>query len=278
MSEDPLVYLPVERWGELKAVFKSDWPRSISGFTILENIEYILQQGIDYGFKVYCPYGEPTNGMVAFNRKKTFNEIVIQTPNDDTSKLEEALKTSKLIDWTRQIEIPFAPKHVMDCVRRINLEKKMKTDITRTETFVLDKDTPLFEDIRLPDGFTFKQLTLDYMDLVDSTWPHRYDGSDWYFDLLTRANLGYGLFKENDLIAWVFIKEMGALGHLYTLEEHRQKGYGEIVLKLMSNILLEQKRYVVAFCVEGNKSAYKLYKKLGFEITDEIEWCALTPS
>lgn len=69
MSEDPLVYLPVERWGELKAVFKSDWPRSISGFTILENIEYILQQGIDYGFKVYCPYGEPSNGMVAFNRK-----------------------------------------------------------------------------------------------------------------------------------------------------------------------------------------------------------------
>lgn len=87
--------------------------------------------------------------MLLYNfLQKTFNEIVIQTPNDDTSKLEEALKTSKLIDWTRQIEVPFAPKHVMDCVRRINLDKKMKTDITRTETFVLDKDTPLFEDIR----------------------------------------------------------------------------------------------------------------------------------
>ncbi|XP_045537616.1 uncharacterized protein LOC106711179 [Papilio machaon] len=278
MSEDPLVYLTIERWGELKAVFKSDWPRSVSGFTILENMEYILKQGIDYGFKVYCPYGEPSNGMVAFNLKKTFYEIVIQTPKDDTSNLQEALKTSKLIDWTRQIEVPFAPKHVMDCVRRVNLEKNMKTVITRTETFILDKDMPLFKDIRLPDGFKFKPLTLEYVDLVDSTWPHRYDSSDWYFDLLTRANLGYGLFKQNDLIAWVFIKEMGALGHLYTLEEHRQKGYGELVLKLISNILLKQKRHVVAFCVEGNKIAYKLYKKLGFERTDEIEWCAMTPS
>ncbi|CAH0724303.1 unnamed protein product, partial [Brenthis ino] len=80
-----------------------------------------------------------------------------------------------------------------------------------------------------------------------------YPGSEWYFDLLIKAKLGYGLFVNGELVAWVFIKEIGALGHLYTLEDHRRKGYGELVLKLISNWLLEKNKYVFAFCVDGNK-------------------------
>ncbi|CAH2042193.1 unnamed protein product, partial [Iphiclides podalirius] len=251
MSADPLVFVPVNRWSELKDLFKSDWPRSISGFTILENLERILQLGLDYGFKVYCPFGDLSNGMVALNVKNTYYEVVVQIANDDTQRLEEALNNTKLIDWSQSVEVPFAPKHVMDCVRK---------------------------DVRLQKELTFKLLSLEYVEQVDSVWPHRYPGSLWYFELLTRANLGYGLFNGDKLIAWVFIKEMGALGHLYTLEEHRRKGYGELVLKLISNILLKQGKYVVAFCLEGNTSAYKLYTKLGFQRTDEIEWCTMTAS
>ncbi|CAG5048738.1 unnamed protein product [Parnassius apollo] len=277
MSEDALVFLPVNRWDELKNLFKSDWPRSVSGYTVLEIQERILQLGLDYGFRVYCPYGELSNGMVAMNIKKTLNEIVIQSPSDDTKKLEEALSSTKLIDWQQSLHVPFAPKHIMEFVRRIISEKNLKIDeLTLTETFMLDKSKSLFEDVRLPQGLSFKLLSLEYVDLVDSTWPHRYPGSSWYFELLTRANLGYGLFKEGELIGWVYIKEMGALGHLYTLGKHRRKGYGELILKLISNILLKQGRYVVAFCVKGNTAAYKLYKKLGFERTDEIAWCTMS--
>lgn len=69
MSSDPLVSLPMSRWGELKDRFKSDWPRSVSGFTYLENLEEILQLGLDYGLKIYCPFGDLSNGMVAINVK-----------------------------------------------------------------------------------------------------------------------------------------------------------------------------------------------------------------
>ncbi|XP_068620460.1 uncharacterized protein [Battus philenor] len=277
MSEDPLVHLPVDRWGEMKNIFRSDMPRSISGLTILETLEEILALDLDYGFKAYCPYGDLSNGMVLINVKNNFIEVVIQTPNDDTQKLEEALKNTKLIDWTQEFEVPFAPKHVIDCMMKINLSKKMNTLKALTDTFILDKNKPLF-DVEIPAGLTFKLLTLKYVELVDSKWPHRYADSTWYFELLTKANLGYGLFKDDELIAWVFIKEMGALGHLYTLEEHRQKGYGELVLKLISNVLLKQKKYVFAFCVEGNASAYKLYQKLGFQLSGEAEWCRFIPS
>ena len=69
MSTEPLKFVPIEEWGELISVFKCDWPRSLSGLTLLETEEYINRAGLDYGFKVYCPYGDIRNGIVALNIK-----------------------------------------------------------------------------------------------------------------------------------------------------------------------------------------------------------------
>lgn len=59
---------------------------------------------------------------------------------------------------------------------------------------------------------------------------------------------------------------------MYTVEEHRRKGYAELLLKLVSNILLKQKRDVLAFCVKNNKNAMKLYEKAGFDRLDGVAW------
>lgn len=69
MIGDPLHFLPTNRWQELKDVFKSDWPRSIAGYKTLETQEHMLSAGVDYGFKVFCPFGDVNNGMVALNVK-----------------------------------------------------------------------------------------------------------------------------------------------------------------------------------------------------------------
>lgn len=69
MSVDPLVFMPLDRWSELKSAFKRDWPRSVSGYLVLETGEFIFKSGIDYGFKVYCPFGNVNNGIVALNIK-----------------------------------------------------------------------------------------------------------------------------------------------------------------------------------------------------------------
>ncbi|XP_032519684.2 uncharacterized protein LOC116771817 [Danaus plexippus] len=272
MSE-PLHLMPVETWDEIKKVLHSDFPRCLSGYTFLDNMEGIMKLNLDYGVKVYCPYGNLINGIVALNVKNSFYEVIIQCPNNDTTELEEALKTTKVIDWARKLEVPFAPKNVRDCMERIINERNYTLQyIDITDTFILKRNAMPF-DIRLAPELSFKLLTLHYKDTVNNAWPHKYPGSDWYFELLIKANLGYGLFKGDELISWVFIKEMGALGHLYTLEEHRRKGYGELVLKLISNVLLNEGKYVVAFCVKGNENACKLYKKLNFENVQVVYWC-----
>lgn len=71
MSKEPdsLQYLPIEKWSELQAAFKAYWPRGISGFAALEIQKRWAEQGFDYEFRVYCPFGDVTNGMVAVNEK-----------------------------------------------------------------------------------------------------------------------------------------------------------------------------------------------------------------
>ncbi|XP_023946828.2 uncharacterized protein LOC112052121 [Bicyclus anynana] len=274
MSVDTLVTMPIDRWSDIKSVFKSDWPRGILGYLLLESQEFLLKSGIDYGFKLYCPFGDINNGIVALNVKNTFYDVLIQCPNDDTNHLEEALKTTKIIDWSKCNQIPTMPKHVMDCVNRVYTAKNLTLtmeDIIEADTFVLDKEVPLY-DVRLPPNLTFKHISMDSLKLINDNWPHRYPGSEWYYELLIKSNLGYGLYNEKELVSWVFIKETGDLGHLYTLKNHRRKGYGELVLKLISNIQLKDKKYTVAHCGTYNTNAGKLYKKLGFENLLKTDW------
>lgn len=70
MSEEPLKLLPLEKWSDLQREFKADWSRGISGYTVLETQRFFVNnKGCDYGFKVYCPFGDVRNGMVALNIK-----------------------------------------------------------------------------------------------------------------------------------------------------------------------------------------------------------------
>lgn len=66
---DSLQFLPMERWGELEEAFKADWPRGISGYSALRTQRELAGRGLGYGFKVYCPYGDVSSGMVALNKK-----------------------------------------------------------------------------------------------------------------------------------------------------------------------------------------------------------------
>ncbi|XP_049876671.1 uncharacterized protein LOC126374206 [Pectinophora gossypiella] len=275
MQQDSLVRLSVEKWSNLQEAFMTDWPRGISGYTILDTQRRWLKEGFDYGFKVFCPFGDLWSGMVAINEKDAFYEIVIQCPRNDTSKLEEALKTTNVIDWQRNIIIPFAPSHIIESVKKIAEDVNVDIElILPSNSFILDKQSPQF-DVSLPSSITFGLLTPKHVELVDSTWPHRYPGSTWYFQLLVKTRSGFGLFKDQDLVSWVFINEAGTLGHMYTLEDHRRKSYGELLLKLVSNVLLKEWKDVFAFSVKGNESACNLYRKVGFKNFDGVAWCYL---
>ncbi|KAJ8717134.1 hypothetical protein PYW08_005533 [Mythimna loreyi] len=275
MSQEPLQLLPPEKWGELQSAFKKDWPRGASGYAVLAMQKQWLDRGIDYEFKVYCPFGDVQNGMVAVNEKTGFYEIIIQCPSDDLENLGKALKTTKIIDWKRYIIIAFVPYNIIELIKTILEDINMEIElILPSARFILDSRKP-YDDVNLPAGMTFEVLTNEYVDLIDSTWPHRYPSSTTYFELLIDNKYGYGLFLNNTLICWLLINESGNLTHMYTVKEHRQKGYGVLLLKLVSNVLIEDGKIVSAYCLADNYNAIKLYNKAGFQRIEGVAWCYL---
>nr|XP_053614580.1 uncharacterized protein LOC128677629 [Plodia interpunctella] len=112
MFKELFEYMPMEKWAELQEAFKRDWPRGVSAFWALQTQKVWVERGLLHDFKVYCPVGDVMYGMIAINNKDSFKEIIIQCPSDDTKKLEEALRTTKIIDWNDNITIPFPQNHI----------------------------------------------------------------------------------------------------------------------------------------------------------------------
>lgn len=89
---------------------------------------------------------QTTDYIFTFLFQNGFYEVIVQCPKDDTSELEEALKTTNVIDWKRCNEVPYAPQHVVDVVKRLYHEKNLVIDyISTTVTFILDKEAPLYD-------------------------------------------------------------------------------------------------------------------------------------
>ncbi|RVE47730.1 hypothetical protein evm_007619 [Chilo suppressalis] len=281
MSEEPLQYMPMERWEELEKVFATDWPRSISAQAALQTQKQLETLGLGYGFKVYCPYGDPQNGIVAMNKKGELMEIIVQCPDDDTTTLKTSLFTTKLIDWSDVILIPFMPENIRRIVAevapQVNVEM-VAEDTVPNQMFIFDFESkPLFDNNSIPEDVTIQPVSENDLEIVNSTWRNSYNGSMWLFDTLAKANFGYGVFKNHELVSWVFVNEVGALTHLYTLNEHRRMGFAEILLKQVCNTRLRENKNVFAYCRKGNTNACKLYEKLDFKAHHEVRWCFLKP-
>lgn len=113
--------------------------------------------------------------------------------------------------------------------------------------------------------------------MVDSTWIVRYEGSKWLFNLLIKADQSFALYKDEELVSYVFISEVGILAHLYTTDNHRGKGYATLLLKLLCNKYLEEKRDLFGYCERGNENALRLYESLGFDTLHYIRYAPVKP-
>ena len=65
-------------------------------------------------------------------------------------------------------------------------------------------------------------------------------------------------------VAWILTYMSCAMGMLYTLPEHRRKGYAKILISAMAKRLHAQGSPVYCFIEEENVVSYKLFKNMGF--------------
>ncbi|XP_016128035.1 glycine N-acyltransferase isoform X1 [Sinocyclocheilus grahami] len=72
------------------------------------------------------------------------------------------------------------------------------------------------------------------------------------------------LDSDDQPVAWILNYASSALGMLYTLPEHRGKGYAKALIAVMSKTLHSQGYTVYCFIEEENHLSYSLFTSLGF--------------
>ena len=76
-----------------------------------------------------------------------------------------------------------------------------------------------------------------------------------------------GVFLKSDPthpVSWSLLSNYGHIMHLYTLEEHRGKGHGKIVVLNLMEQILEAGLVPAVEIAVGNVSSVKLFTQLGF--------------
>jgi len=124
------------------------------------------------------------------------------------------------------------------------------------------------------------KLPIDKINKIHASFIHK--NSDYkkytpleYIEQRLNKDISAGITINNQLVAWGFTHDDGALGFLHVLDQHRKKGYAmDVVLAL-----IQQKRKVnkPIFCniVPENIVAINFVSKLGFQFDRKVSWLKL---
>ncbi|KAI4466452.1 hypothetical protein MML48_3g00020025 [Holotrichia oblita] len=198
-------------------------------------------------------------------------DLFIYTLEGNGQVLFEALTQTKKIDWTKRMVVYAVNGKYASTVFDVLDETRPSNYIPLLGWFwVIDREKALQFEIKCPDDVYIGKLNQSHLELVNSLWTHRYEGSEGYLGAFMEMNNCYGIFlKSNDkLVSWIMKNIMGQLAILQTLPEYTRKGYATILTKLLSKEIAEEGHHPLANIVAGNIASETSFKKLGFRRAD----------
>ncbi|XP_072942721.1 glycine N-acyltransferase-like protein 3 [Epargyreus clarus] len=271
-----LVEISRNKWPELRDLYKTVWPRGAAAYCALDT--QIANPAISdiTNFKVYCPDGDISNGMVAICDSFGYYQLLIHQIND-IAKIEEALEKTNVVDWNRSVVVPSAHPEVVECLERLQKRLGICKTYTKACKYVLDNTKPLYDlSIHPPESYV-GPLKPKHIPLIDKTWSYHSGTTHLFFEVLMNNGMTYVLYSDKDdkPMSWISVDMHGALAHLFTLEEYRKRGYGEFLIKYVANDLRRKGRIVLAYTIYGNEAPKKLFLKLGFDIIGLDHWITL---
>lgn len=117
-------------------------------------------------------------------------------------------------------------------------------------------------------------LNESHIALVNNTWKF---GNEHSIRMVRNMILNFPsccvLDSDDQPVAWILTYTYGAMGMLYTIPEHRRKGYAKALVTIMSRRLYSQGYPVYCYIEEENQVSYKLFTNLGF--TEDPEYKAV---
>ena len=118
---------------------------------------------------------------------------------------------------------------------------------------------------------------------IDNSFAHFiHENSDYrdytsieYINDRLKRDISAGIKINDELVAWGFTHDDGALGFLHVLDAHRKKGHGIKVLSALISDRKKEGKPIFGNVLPNNHRSINLILKLGFEFDRKVSWIKL---
>ncbi|XP_054655400.1 glycine N-acyltransferase-like protein 3 [Dunckerocampus dactyliophorus] len=186
----------------------------------------------------------------------------------DEQILKKMLSEEGAVDWSSYFRLGGCDVSHTSTIREVSLNRKVSYHwVASTNLLYLPDsrhlDTPTF-DSKLKSRIS--SLSLSHVDLINRNW--NLGGSERTHKNITFliSNLPSCCITDDQgqPVSWILVYECSALGVLYTLPEHRRKGYAKVLIYTMAQRRLAEGYPVFCYITEDNAVSYKIFKSMGF--------------
>uniref|UniRef100_A0A3Q4H2N7 Glycine N-acyltransferase-like protein n=1 Tax=Neolamprologus brichardi TaxID=32507 RepID=A0A3Q4H2N7_NEOBR len=198
-------------------------------------------------FKVIICRPDPEN-----KRALNFNKKMAYYSTDEQS-LRKMLTDENAVDWSTYFMIGGIDVSHAPMLKQVSSDRRVNHKVY-TLVHLLELESRI------------SSLNLSHVDLVNKTW--KFGGDEKGYRTIENLNSNFPSCcitdSQGQPVSWILVYDYCALGILYTLPEHRGKGYAKILISILAKKLHAEGYPVYCYIEEDNVLSYKLFKNLGF--------------
>lgn len=213
-------------------------------------------------FKVIICRPDPENkSALNFMKKVTYYSTDEQT-------VMKMLTEENPVDWSRHFVIGGVDFSCAPMLKQVSSDRRVNHKISILVHLLYLPDT---NHLHMPVVDSeiesrISSLNLSHVDLVNKTW--KFGGDEMSYRRLENFISNFPSCcitdSQGQPVSWILVYDYCAMGILYTLPEHRGKGYAKVIISTLAKKLHAEGYPVYCFIEEDNVLSYKLFTKLGF--------------
>ncbi|XP_061601025.1 glycine N-acyltransferase-like protein [Cololabis saira] len=237
-------------------------PRSqqVYGFLVLRNrlrsdpLQVLVDRWPDFSVVVCKPRYDQKNDH--------FKDTVVFA--NDEAILRKILRNSSVFEWTKYLCLGTSLPN-MEIVKAVALEMNVPCHKLAVCRMMILEDASKLPSLDCQ-GIKLSSLDESHEDLVNKTWKFgKNQGAvRMIHNMIANFPSCCVLDAEENPVSWILTYPSCAIGMLYTLPEHRGKGYAKALISCMAKRLKDRGYPVFCFIEEENQVSYKLFKGMGF--------------
>ncbi|XP_051769056.1 glycine N-acyltransferase-like protein 3 [Ctenopharyngodon idella] len=264
-----MIILRTEELEQAESVLKQFFPESIKVYGCIfninrgkpHNLQVIADQWPDFTVIICKPKVQGTK-----DREGDFNIYSIYSKSKDS--LRKFLDTPGVINQDSFTLLAGVDIKHLEAVQEFADQHGLPWKVQVVMNVLMLQDANQLRFKQSSAGLRFSPLSEAQAHLVNSTWKYGGD-SNSYNSVLNYIshNPSLCVIEEGatEPVSWLLVYQHAALGLLYTLPQHRRKGYAKLLVSIMGKSLLERGHPVYCFVEEENDTSYKLFTSLGFQ-------------